>query len=69
MGTELGRRLIAGMRELHARLRKRSDVRALGFEPLPMDSKQTNAGVRCDMKRGPCACGAWHDDKDTPHAP
>jgi NTP pyrophosphatase (non-canonical NTP hydrolase) len=25
-----------------------------------------NAGVTCDMTRGPCACGAWHDEKDRP---
>lgn len=22
--------------------------------------EQRNAGVLCDMLRGPCACGAWH---------
>ena len=21
---------------------------------------RTNGGVRCDVARGPCACGAWH---------
>lgn len=20
----------------------------------------TNGGVRCDVREGPCACGAWH---------
>lgn len=20
----------------------------------------TNGGQRCDVRRGPCACGAWH---------
>lgn len=20
----------------------------------------TNGGMRCDVRRGPCACGAWH---------
>lgn len=20
----------------------------------------TNGGVRCDVRSGPCACGAWH---------
>jgi hypothetical protein len=20
----------------------------------------TNGGVRCDVRKGPCACGAWH---------
>jgi hypothetical protein len=23
-----------------------------------------NAGTKCDMATGPCACGAWHEDKD-----
>lgn len=21
---------------------------------------RTNAGIECDMVKGPCACGAWH---------
>lgn len=24
----------------------------------------TNAGARCDVLTGPCACGAWHDKKE-----
>ena len=20
----------------------------------------SNAGIKCDMDKGPCACGAWH---------
>ena len=23
-------------------------------------STRTNGGVRCDVTKGPCACGAWH---------
>lgn len=23
-------------------------------------SLRTNGGVRCDVKSGPCSCGAWH---------
>jgi hypothetical protein len=26
----------------------------------PSDPPQENAGTECDMKKGPCACGAWH---------
>lgn len=28
--------------------------------PLPENAHRTNAGQRCDMADGPCACGAWH---------
>ena len=24
---------------------------------------RTNGGVRCDVTSGPCACGAWHEDR------
>lgn len=27
------------------------------------DPPRFNAGIRCDMKVGPCACGAWHEEK------
>ena len=29
--------------------------------PLPPNVYRENGGVRCDMLKGPCACGAWHD--------
>lgn len=28
--------------------------------PLPYNVLLHNAGERCDMAEGPCACGAWH---------
>ena len=32
-----------------------------GFIPLPETVEIYNAGTRCDMALGPCACGAWHE--------
>lgn len=28
---------------------------------VPAGSQRSNGGVQCDVDRGPCACGAWHD--------
>jgi hypothetical protein len=36
------------------------------FVPLPEgQSVKFNAGVKCDMKIGPCSCGAWHKAHET----
>lgn len=36
-------------------------VAARGLVPLPAGAPfGTNGGVVCDMRTGPCACGAWH---------
>lgn len=37
-----------------------TDKKDSGIVPLPLNSKKTNGGQLCDMKKGPCACGAWH---------
>jgi len=31
-----------------------------GWRQLTPHVVRLNAGQRCDMERGPCACGAWH---------
>ncbi len=31
-----------------------------GWVLLPEDVVRYNGGQRCDMEKGPCACGAWH---------
>ncbi len=35
------------------------------FCVLPEGFEFWNGGVKCDMAVGPCACGAWHNAKDT----
>jgi hypothetical protein len=30
------------------------------WEPLADGDIRRNGGARCDMKIGPCSCGAWH---------
>ncbi len=34
--------------------------------PMPEGFAYYNGGVRCDMVRGPCACGSWHQIDDWP---
>lgn len=34
--------------------------------PEPLNGpgeRRTGSAVACDMRYGPCACGAWHDDQ------
>jgi hypothetical protein len=31
---------------------------------VPLARGETGSTVRCDMRRGPCACGAWHDERE-----
>jgi hypothetical protein len=38
-----------------------------GFIVMPSIVNVRNACTeRCDMFEGPCACGAWHHEKDWP---
>lgn len=27
------------------------------------DEPKYNAGIKCDVEKGPCSCGAWHEYK------
>lgn len=43
----------------------RSAHRGIGFDLSIIEEASsglgpTNGGIRCDVSRGPCACGAWH---------
>jgi hypothetical protein len=31
-----------------------------GWRMLPPSEVRYNGGQRCDMRVGPCSCGAWH---------
>jgi hypothetical protein len=43
------------------RQREEAVNRASEIIPLPPGEHRSNAGQECDMLRGPCSCGAWHD--------
>ena len=31
--------------------------------PLSNGEPRYNAGIKCDVEKGPCSCGAWHEYK------
>lgn len=59
----IGLRVFERVDELKAWLAPRNPPpTGAGFAPYPKDKPpRHNGGVLCDMWKGPCACGAWHD--------
>ena len=35
-------------------------IKCMQLERQLANDYSSNAGIKCDMDSGPCACGAWH---------